>query len=333
MADAGEVMWGPWGREFLGGAQFVFLIFNMASHVLTFGIMMNTITGHATCSVVFHVVGSAVCLAFTLPRKLESVSWMAIVSFASILVAIMITMVRVGIERPGDRVVQAFVATNLHSAFLAITNMIFAYAGHVAFFGFMSEMKRPQDYRKCLLLLQGVAIIIYLTFAIFIYRYAGRQVSSPALSSISPLFRKLAFGCACPTIVIGGVINGNVATKYINVRLCGKPKPRNKPSAWASYFVWVVISILVWAAAWVIAEVVPHFNDLLGLISSAFASWFTYGVSGFFGLFLLRGRHMRNWRTKGRTAGYVGIVVVGAIIVSAVPLLRVGLVAEADGNA
>ena len=325
MADAGEVMWGPWGREVLGAAQILFLIFSMASHILTFGIMMNTITAHATCSVVFNIVGSAVSLACTLPRKLESVSWMAIASFASVFVAVMITMVRVSIERPGDGVVEEFVETSLHSGFLAVTNIIFAYAGHVAFFGFMSEMKRPQDYRKSLFLLQGVGTSIYLIVAIVIYRYVGERVTSPALSSISPLFRKLAFGCAIPTIVVGGVINGHVATKYINMRLCGKPKPGTKTPVWASYFVWVIIGIAVWTIAWVIAEVIPHFNDLLGLISAAFASWFTYGLSGVFGLFLLKGRYMRNRRTKGLTVGYIGIVVVGAIIVSTLPSLRIYL--------
>ena len=320
MADAGEVVWGPWGREILGAAQILFLIFGMASHLLTFGIMLNTITAHGACSIIFNIVGAVVCLACTLPRKLESVSWMAIISFVSVFVAVMITMIRVGIERPGDGVVEAFVKTNLHSSFLAAMNIIFAYAGHVAFFGFMSEMKRPQDYRKSLFLLQGVGTSIYLIVAIVIYRFVGENVSSPALSSISPLYKKIAFGCACPTIVIGGVIFGHVATKYINVRLCGKPGPAEALTIWASYSTWVIICILTWMAAWVIAEIIPHFNDLLGLVSAAFASWFTYGLSGFFGLFLLKPRWKKNRRTLILTVGYIGIIVVGVIMVRRAPI-------------
>lgn len=45
MADAGEVLLGRFGREFFGAAQTIFLIFSMASHVLTFTIAFNAITG------------------------------------------------------------------------------------------------------------------------------------------------------------------------------------------------------------------------------------------------------------------------------------------------
>lgn len=49
MADAGEVLAGPVGREIGGAAQTIFLIFVMGSHILTFMIAMNAITAHATC--------------------------------------------------------------------------------------------------------------------------------------------------------------------------------------------------------------------------------------------------------------------------------------------
>jgi hypothetical protein len=35
---------------------------------------------------------------------------------------------------------------------------------------------------------------------------------------------------------------------------------------------------------------IPNFNDLLGIVSSLFASWFTYGISGIFWLFVNKGR-------------------------------------------
>lgn len=129
MADAGEVMAGRIGREILGAAQILFLVFAMGSHILTFRIMMNTITSHGTCTIVFSVVGTIVCLVFTLPRTLRRVSYMAIASFISILSALMITMVGVGVERPGSGKVNIKVQSNLYQGFGAVTNIIFAYAG------------------------------------------------------------------------------------------------------------------------------------------------------------------------------------------------------------
>lgn len=78
MGDAGEVLMGRIGREVLGTAQLLFLIFIMGSHLLTFTVMMNTLTDHGACSIVFGVIGLAVSFVFTLPRTLKKVSWFSI---------------------------------------------------------------------------------------------------------------------------------------------------------------------------------------------------------------------------------------------------------------
>lgn len=78
MADAGEVLMGPIGREVLGAAQLLFLTFISGSHVLTFGIMLNTLSNHGACTIVFNVIGLIVCFLFTLPRTLLKVSWLSL---------------------------------------------------------------------------------------------------------------------------------------------------------------------------------------------------------------------------------------------------------------
>ena len=77
MADAGEVMLGPFGRELLGVAQMLFLVFIMASHILTFTVAMNSITSNGTCSIVFGVVGLVVSFICSLPRTLQNMSWLS----------------------------------------------------------------------------------------------------------------------------------------------------------------------------------------------------------------------------------------------------------------
>lgn len=78
MADAGEVLAGKFGRELLGIGQMLFLVFVMASHLLTFTIAMNTITNHGTCSIVFGVVGMVVSFILSLPRTLAKMSWLSL---------------------------------------------------------------------------------------------------------------------------------------------------------------------------------------------------------------------------------------------------------------
>ncbi|KAK2744140.1 hypothetical protein FQN57_004400 [Myotisia sp. PD_48] len=299
MADAGEVLFGRVGREILGGAQLVFLVFVMGSHVLTFAVMMNTLTENGACSIIFSVVGMVVSLILALPRTMKNVSWMSVSSFISIVAAVFVTMIGVGIEHPG-REVEAIVKTDLYRAFLAVTNIVFAYgrptlyfhiknifgpnktnlsiAGHVAFFGFMSELRDPKDYTKALYLLQSVNTVFYTVTAVVIYRYGGKFVASPALGSAGPVVRKVAYGVAIPTIVIAGVINGHVACKYIYVRIFRGTNKMSQRSL-LSIGTWVLLTTILWVLAWIIAEAIPTFNTLLSLITALFASWFTYGLA------------------------------------------------------
>lgn len=52
---------------------------------------------------------------------------------------------------------------------------------------------------------------------------------------------------------------------------------------------WVGIALALWVIAWVIAESIPVFNDLLSLISALFGSWFSYGFPAIFWLIMNKG--------------------------------------------
>ncbi|OJJ36037.1 hypothetical protein ASPWEDRAFT_110065 [Aspergillus wentii DTO 134E9] len=290
MGDAGEVLMGSIGREVLGTGQLLLVIFIMGSHILTFTVAMNSITNHGTCSIVFGVIGLVLSFFLCLPRTLLKVSWLSIVSFISIFSAVMIAMIGVGIERPWSGGVKATIDTDLYHAFLAVCNIVFSFSGHVAFFGFMAELKDPKDYPKSLFLLQGIDTCLYMIAAVVIYCYAGQDVTSPALGSASPVVRKVAYGIALPTIVISGVVNGHVAAKYVYVRLFRNSDRLHKRDFVATWS-WVGIGLVLWVIAWIIAEAIPVFSNLLSLVASLFASWFTYGLSGMFWLYLNKGQY------------------------------------------
>lgn len=86
------------------------------------------------------------------------------------------------------------------SAFNSITNIVFAYGGHVAWLSFISEFREPRDYPKALIALQSVDISLYLVAAVVIYCYAGDGVASPALSSNAGVVKKISWGIALPTV-------------------------------------------------------------------------------------------------------------------------------------
>ncbi|KAG9655627.1 amino acid transporter, partial [Aureobasidium melanogenum] len=336
-ADAGEILFKPLkmgaiGREVFGAAQTIFLIFTMASHILTWTICLNTITNSATCTVVWAVVGLVLFFLFDLPRTLKNVSFMSIASFISIFSAVMISMIAIGIHKPrGNTPLAATTVLPFTDAFVSVSNIIFAYAGHSCFFGFLAEMKNPaKDWTKALIFLQTWDIGLYIIAATVIYVYAGPDVKSPALGSAGPIIKKVAWGIAIPTIIIAGVIYGHVAAKYIFVRCFRGTKHMTKRTK-TSTLAWTGITLTIWVIAWVIAESIPNFNDLLSLISALFASHFTYTLSGVFGLFLNYGHWFDNWKQITQFIANWGVIAIGATVCVA-GLYSSGTAIAADGG-
>ena len=116
--------------------------------------------------------------------------------------AVIITMITAGVESKGYIPIQATTDVSFRDGFLAVTNIIFAYLAHVAYFGFMSETEDPRTFNKSLAMLQIIDTVLYLVSAMIIYRYVGPDVQSPAILSLSPLMSKIAWGLAIPTVSI-----------------------------------------------------------------------------------------------------------------------------------
>ena len=314
-ACAGEILYGKWGRRILGWGQFAFYIFVMGSHILTFSIGMNAITGHGSCTIVWMILGTLLSLLFTLPRTLKHLSYYSIASFMSIIAAVMITMIGVSITKPGmvngAMPVRYWPRPGLgfHNGFNAVSNMVFAYAGHVAFFTFISELRDPNDFPKALAFLQCSDISMYIITALVVYYYAGDQVKSPALDSASTAVKKIAYAVALPTIVIAGVVNAHVAVKFLYVKLLhNRQDDLMHQRGWRSYRVWFAMVALSWFSAWFIAEIIPVFNDLLSLTSALFASWFTFGLSGMFWFHMNRLSEWRHWSVGTRVLFCVNVL-------------------------
>ena len=83
MGDAFEILCAPLGfpnvgKEIGGAGQTLFLVFSMASHILTWVICFNAITDHAVCNIVWGVIALAVFWLFDLPRTLRNMSYWSI---------------------------------------------------------------------------------------------------------------------------------------------------------------------------------------------------------------------------------------------------------------
>lgn len=150
----------------------------------------------------------------------------------------------------------------------------------------MAELKNPRDFPKALCLLQVLDIVIYIIVAAVTYRYAGDGVTSPALSSTSPVVQKVAYGIALPTIIIAGVVFCHVGCKYIYLRIFQGSDRMHKRDFVATGS-WVGINLVMWTIAWIIAEAVPVFDSLLSLIVCSLNIFIVTGLADMFAEFNL----------------------------------------------
>ncbi|KAK4448491.1 transmembrane amino acid transporter protein-domain-containing protein [Podospora aff. communis PSN243] len=331
-ADAGRLMFGKWGYEIFSFMFTVQLIFIIGSHVLTGTIMWNNITegGNGTCAIAFGVVSAIILFLVAIPPSFAEVAILGYIDFASILGAILITMIGTGIQahraeggldavhwsawpKPG---------VSLHEAFIAICNIVFAYSFALCQFSFMDEMHTPRDFSKSIIALGGIEIVLYTLTGALIYSFVGVDVASPALLSAGHTLSKVAFGIALPVIFISGSINTVVVGRYIHGRIFKNSIIRfiNTPKGWAT---WLALDAIITLIAWIVAEAIPFFSPLLAISSSLFISGFTFYLpSVMWFMFIVEGRwyERRNWACAAAniTCFLIGMIVLGLGTYSAI---------------
>lgn len=86
-------------------------------------------------------------------------------------------------------------------------------------------------------------------------------------------YKKIAFCFAIPTILFLGALYSSVTTRFVFFRLFkdSKHKYSNTVLGWST---WIGIAATTWTAAFIIAEIIPFFSDMLSLMSSLFDGWF-----------------------------------------------------------
>lgn len=187
-------------------------------------------------------------------------------------------------------------------------------ASHSIFFSVIAEFKNPDDWPKALAFLQITDTTLYIIAAVIIYVYVGPDVPSPALSAAgSATIRKAIWGVAIPTIAIAAVIYAHVASQYVFTRIFGNTKHVVRRTR-VSTISWLLITLGIWGIGMVISESIPVFNNLLGLVSAAFASWFSFGLPGIFWLWMHKGNWFSTWQQKCRFAGSSLLLLVGVLL-------------------
>lgn len=323
-ADAGRVMFGRFGYELVNVMLVLQLVFLVGSHCLTGTIAWTSITGaENVCAVVWGVISAVLLFGLALPPAFAEVAVLGYVDFVSIIAAVLITIIGTGVEAhngPGLSNINwsAWPAPDLSfaDAFIAVTNVIFAYSFAMCQFPFMDEMHTPEDFPKAIWTLGLIEIFIYTITGALVYAFVGSDVQSPALLSAGHTLSRVAFGIALPVIFISGAINGTVLGRMLINRFFAH-SPIRFVSSRSGWLVWTGIVAALTIAAFIIAEVIPFFSDLLSIMSALFVSGFSYYFPGIMWFMLVKEgpwytRHNLMVGAANLLCIIIGIVTLGA---------------------
>lgn len=319
VCDVAEILFGnKAGRWF---TIIIFLlnnIFIQGLHCLVGAKYLNTMTNHSVCTIGFSAIVAVIGWTCSLPRTFSTLSKLATLSafftFVSVLLATIFSAIEPHpTEYPKYGALQVFAIPAKGTTFVAgmnaFLNISYTFIGQITIPSFIAEMKEPRDFPKALWVVTIAEIILFSVVGTVIYIYTGTNyMTAPAFGSISNVkFQKISFSFMIPTIIFLGVLYASVSARFIfnSIFVGTRHMGEHTMVGWMS---WIGILGGTWVIAFIIAEVIPFFSDLLSLMSSLFDSFFGFIFWGWAYLRLRNTTYGQGfWKTRG-SRGYVGAV-------------------------
>lgn len=111
----------------------------------------------------------------------------------------------------------------------------------------------------------------YIVVGVVLYTYANPFIASPALGTAGVLVKRISYGIALPGLFFTAIIYNHLAAKFIFVRVLRGSHHLNHPTAkhWA---VWLSCTGACLLFSYVVAEAIPVFSGLVGLVSALFGT-------------------------------------------------------------
>ncbi|KAF4983381.1 hypothetical protein FDECE_17308, partial [Fusarium decemcellulare] len=326
-ADLGRLMFGPFGSKLLSVFFVGLATMAVGSHCLTGAIAFGSLTQSGVCSLVFGVVSGIIMLFLAIPPSFTEIAILGYIDFASIILAIGITIVGTGIRKSEGLVDPSTPwsawpkeGLSLSEAIVALNNIVFAYGFAVAQPSFMAEMHTPQDFFKSARALAAIEIVVYTLTGSLIYAFVGQDVESPALLSTGSVLSRVTFGVALPVIFISGAINTTVVARYVHGTIYRNSIVRfvNTKKGWIT---WIGLVSIITLIAWIIAEAIPFFSELLSICAALFVSGLSFYFPALMWFLILRDGE-KGWFDRRNIVHAVGC---GLLFLFGIAILGLGM--------
>ena len=280
-------------------------------------------SGGAVCTVGFSAIWAVLSFVCSLPRTFDTLSKLATLSAIFTFLSVLLAAIFAGIEAHpylydtggksgsyvGNPIVLVIPAagTGFVNGMNAFLNISYTFIGQITIPSFIAEMKEPKDFPKALWAVTICEIIVFSVTASIVYVYTGTQYNTaPAFGSLgSELYKKVSFSFMIPTLIFLGVLYASVSARFVFFRIFEgtRHKGNHTVVGWAT---WAGILAATWILAFIIAEVIPFFSDLLSLMSSLFDSFFGFIFWGTAYMRMRRADYGPGWLSKRGIRGISG---------------------------
>ena len=131
----------------------------------------NAMTEHGTCTVVFVAVGAILTFLVSVIQTLDRISWIGWIGVFGILSAVITLTISVGVQDrpdlapdtgPWDKDLRVFGSPTFLEAMGGVSTIVFSFAGAPNYFGIISELREPKNYKKSFLAAQVITAGCYL---------------------------------------------------------------------------------------------------------------------------------------------------------------------------
>jgi amino acid permease len=284
--------------QIIGGTLTYLMFFGiMTADFLTAALSWKSLfQGHHVCVTVWFVIPFAVALVIGQLRSLHGISWVAFVGALCIFLPIVMTCSKVPELSKGAHAYTTIAGDSFVNGVVAMTDIVFAFAGHLIFYEFMAEMKDVRDFPKSLLVSQLVGFVFCMFTAAFVYVYLGNTtiLKSPVTLSLPhDALRDAINVILIIHVTAPSVMGGNVLTRAVQrwLQCWGRRKfeDTSLPQR-LSFFFW---SLIVYGAGFLVACAIPFFNELIGLLAALVGSSNSFGMPAV--MYLIQFRRSTSW--------------------------------------
>ncbi|CAK3892980.1 N amino acid transport system [Lecanosticta acicola] len=347
VCDVGQVIF--WGSRWAWWFTAVMFLLNntfiQGFHCLTGSKYLNTMTNGGLCTIAWSAIVAVISWVCSLPRTFNTLAKLAAASAFFTFVSVLLATIFAAIEdHPGGVPGSKWPALGAPTVFAippagttfvagmnAFMNISYTFIGQITIPSFIAEMREPKDFPKALWAVTIAEVILFSLVGSIIYAYTGTNYNTaPAFGSLgNELYLKVSFSFMIPTMIFLGVLYASVSSRFVFFRLFAGSRhmSSNTVAGWAA---WAAILGCTWVVAFIIAEVIPFFSDLLSLMSSLFDSFFGFI---FWGTAYHRMRQADYgsgfWKTRG-VKGFVGAVINSILIAIGFLFLSAGTYASVE---